>query len=232
MNAIPHWTKRTMQRLRNTVRYITVNFYHAHAIAFSHDVIVTADSVAANPQSGVEAFPHELSRDIEISCREFVVISRVFQMGCGDRPALCSSNRTRCTCWRRVRGGACRSAKTDTPIRMKTNRTIRSASRRLCAHVFLLDYGYKRDHNHLNHNNDIANSFCISPCCCFIRFRWGLSPRNKEIPKCSIRLRLKPYFTERSHILPIALCKADSLMRLPDRQVRAEHQPPVPVIVA
>lgn len=160
------------------------------------------------------------------------LIFRVSRTDYADRQVLCSSNHTRCTCWRRVRGGACRSAKTGMPIRMTTNRTTRNASRRLCAHVFLLDYGYKRDHNHLNHNNDIANSFCISPCCCFIRFRRGLSLRSHEIPKCGIRRRFKPYFTERSHILPIALCKADFFIRLPDRQVRAERQPPVPVIVA
>ncbi len=57
MNAIPHWTKRATQRLRDAARYIAVNFYPAYAVAFSHDVIGTADSLPANPEIGVEAFP-------------------------------------------------------------------------------------------------------------------------------------------------------------------------------
>ena len=57
MNALPHWTKRATQRLRDATHYIATNFYPAYAVAFSSDVIGTADSLPANPKIGVEAFP-------------------------------------------------------------------------------------------------------------------------------------------------------------------------------
>ena len=38
MNALPHWTKRATQRLRDAVRYIAVNFYPAYTVAFNNDV--------------------------------------------------------------------------------------------------------------------------------------------------------------------------------------------------
>ena len=57
MNALPHWTKRATQRLRDAARYIAVHFYPAYSVAFSNDVIGTADFLPANPRIGVEAFP-------------------------------------------------------------------------------------------------------------------------------------------------------------------------------
>ena len=57
MNALPHWTKRATQRLRDATHYIATNFYPAYAVAFSNDVIGTGDSLPANPRIGVEAFP-------------------------------------------------------------------------------------------------------------------------------------------------------------------------------
>ena len=57
MNAVPYWTKRATQRLRDAAYYIAVNFYPEYSVAFSADVISTADSLPANPKIGVEAFP-------------------------------------------------------------------------------------------------------------------------------------------------------------------------------
>ena len=74
------------------------------------------------------------------------------------------SSRTRCTCWHRVHGGAFLSARTDTPIRMTTSRTIRSASRHLCARASLSGYGCRSAHSHDCRNNDMLNPFPIPPC--------------------------------------------------------------------
>lgn len=57
MDALPYWTKRATQRLRDAARYIAVNFYPDYAVSFSDDVIDTANALPAHPRIGTVAFP-------------------------------------------------------------------------------------------------------------------------------------------------------------------------------
>jgi len=70
MSASPHWTKRATTRLRESVRYIAVNFYPEYAIAFRNDAIDTANGLVAFPVSGIVAFPQiNRANNRKILCR-------------------------------------------------------------------------------------------------------------------------------------------------------------------
>ena len=59
MNPVPHWTKRATKRLRDAVQYIATNFYPEYAVAFSNDVLSSAELIPSNPEIGPEAFPNQ-----------------------------------------------------------------------------------------------------------------------------------------------------------------------------
>ena len=63
MQKTPVWTKRATKRLLEAAQYISDNFYYEYAVAFSNDVIETADSIPENPEIGIEAFPQQILRD-------------------------------------------------------------------------------------------------------------------------------------------------------------------------
>ena len=72
MNTNPVWTKRATKRLRDAARYIAENFYPEYAIAFSNDVINTANLIGENPEIGPEAFPKQNIRN----CRKLLCKNR------------------------------------------------------------------------------------------------------------------------------------------------------------
>ena len=100
-----------------------------------------------------------------MSCRRgpdiprHAITSRVCASGSMGNPSRWMSNRTRCTCCRLVHGGAPDSVRMRTRGRSSTSRTIRSASRRLDAHVAGL--GRTRIHVRSLSNRNVC---ILSPC--------------------------------------------------------------------
>ena len=89
------------------------------------------------------------------------ITSRACRWGCECSRSRWRWSRTRCTCWRRGRGGACAWASECTPIRSLTSRTIRSASRRRGVHASALVNGCNQSHS------SCCRNIYISCSCCF-----------------------------------------------------------------
>ena len=133
--------------------------------------------------------------------------SHAFQSGCG-----CSRNhwmwsRTRCTCCRQGRGGACAWASGCSPNRSSTNRTIHSASRRRDARACAWASGCNPS------RSSSIRSICISYSSVFLQESHGDSIAKKTMGA----VRFLPIFQSTN----ISTCRLHG--RVPDgRKMTAE----------
>ena len=113
---------------------------------------------ARTPQNRRHKLPRRASSSGMLQPR---ITSHACRWGCGCSRSRWRWNRTRCTCWRRDRGGACAWASGCTPNHSSKSRTIHNASRRRGVRASASVNGCSQNHS------SCCRNICISCSCGF-----------------------------------------------------------------
>ena len=127
------------------------------------------------------------------------ITSRACRSGCGCRWRRWRWSRTRCTCWRRGRGGACAWESGCTWRRSSSSRTIRSASRRHGARASALANVCKSS------RSSCCRSICISCSCAFPLVGMNYTTIRSDASHATCKIDIaQTTFSVRSHHRAVA----------------------------